>query len=225
MVWIFFYCFLFFIKLNNILANSCIEIDIYNSLYEIKNFNYTYEILDQTDQIYKNSDLDITFYVKDEIFFQNDKNYINDLISYTNNYADITLILVNIPTLETVRGISYVNSICSQYSIIVANIYDLSEKLIPYIIAHELGHILGAHHDDSYTNIMNSNINHGKIYFFSENSKNEMRLTEPCLLNEPKKYIYMSQEKLLDSFSQSNLSLNFFILCVYLVITIVIILF
>ncbi len=217
-----FYWFLFFTNLfHNNLANSYIEIDIYNSIYEkTKNINYTYEILDETDQIYKNSNLNITFYVKEEVFFQNDKNDINDLLYYRNNTSDITLILVNIPTLKNIRGLSYVNTICSENAIMIANIYNVPSTLISYIIAHELGHVFGAHHDESVDNIMNSNIVEKKNYLFTENSKNEMRLQESCLLYKPEKYTYMSREKLLVSSNQRNS--NFYILYITVVIVIII---
>jgi len=176
---------------------SYIEIDIYNSLVE--STNYTYQLLDQIDLIYKNSNLDITFFVKKEEYFQNQNDNIGNILSSTSNKADVTLILLNLTTTETVRGISYVNSICSEYSIMIANTYDISDKFLAYIIAHELGHIFGSNHDDKELNLMNSIIQRNKIYFFNEKNKNEMNFEVPCLYNIPQNYIYMSQENLVNS--------------------------
>lgn len=206
---------------------SYIEIDIYNSLInesesesKSKNqINYTYQILDRVDGIYQN--LDITFFVHKEEYFQIKNQSINNLLSNTQNQADVTLILVNLPTEEKVRGISYVNTICSEYAVMVANTYNIPENFVPYIIAHELGHIFGAHHstalDNSQDNIMNSVIIKDNFYFFTEKSKNEMNFEARCLHNIPQNYIYMSQEKLLNSSQKYNYKIifHFFILCLH----------
>lgn len=186
-----------FLFLTTESKTSYIEIDIYNSL--IESSNYTYQLLNQIDIIYKNSNLDIIFFVKKEEYFKNHNDNISNILSLSTNKADVTLILVNLPTIQTVRGISYVNSMCSEYSIMIANTYNLPENFVPYVIAHELGHIFGANHDDKELNIMNSIINQNKIYFFTEKNKNEMNFEVPCLYNIPQNYIYMSQENLVNS--------------------------
>ena len=108
------------------------------------------------------------------------------------------------------------NSLCSKYSIIVINYYNIKDNLIPYIISHELGHLYGAMHNDTNKNIMNSVIYPDYKYFFNQETKNTLDLNKECLINIPKEYLYKTQNLINNSSNIKN-NLTFFIIFILLI--------
>jgi len=173
------------------IASSNIETIIYKNI-DIDN-NFIYNNLEKTKLIYHNSNIDINFYIKNIYSIQLNFTNLDQIIENFNqkNYTDLTLLFLNIfDDYSTNKGISYLNSLCSKYSIIVINYYNIKDNLIPYVISHELAHSYGAIHDDSNKNIMNSVIYADYKYYFNKETKNTLNLNKKCLIDIPKEYLY-----------------------------------
>lgn len=198
-----------FLSLETIFCfKSNIETAIFTNIQNIDN-NYIFNILDKTNNIYTKSGLDIQFYVKNINFIVLNKTDISIIINdikNINNY-DFTLLLLYLENDVSTKGISYVNSICTYNSISIVNMYDIDDILIPYILAHELGHVYGAEHDNSNINIMNSIINYDHDYTFSSRSINSMNFERNCLLNYPENYIYKSNSTLISNSNRNKISM------------------
>ena len=204
------------ISISSISSISNLEINIYTN---IPYNNYIFNLLDDTALIYKKSNLNIDFFVKNiqNIELQSSYNDINVLIKSFYNSEDVTMILINTPNYTSIKGVSYVNSMCGEYAVMIINIYDTIYKTIPYVIAHELGHVYGANHNDYQRNIMNSVINNNEEYYFIDENIQEMNFNSECLFNIPENYIYISKNitSSAKKYNFSNLYLLTFILSIY----------
>jgi hypothetical protein len=209
-------CLTYFSSSNAFLFKSNIETLIYTD----QEPSYVYNLLDRTDYVYKKSGLDIQFYVEDIRNTENIKNIssfdIHKILrdnrgNKYNSDFDLTILLLNFEQNTSTKGVAYINRICTSFSVMIININNVNDEMVPYIIAHELGHLYGAIHDNTVVNIMNSELKGGNTYRFNENSKERMDLNRSCLFNIPQNYLYKTDDNLISGSNRIYFDNNVFV--------------
>ena len=122
-------------------------------------------------------------------------DYLPRIYELYDYHDDIDIIVMNqyfpISSLSPV-GVTYINTLCTSYSIMAMNIYGLDYNYYSYVIAHEIGHILGANHINDTHNIMNGILQPiDKNYIFDVNTIelfNSTLTKSFCSKNIPKNY-------------------------------------
>lgn len=137
---------------------------------------YFLDVIDKVNTIYFPYNITFTVVGIEEYNYKHNtlREYLDDLTSKKYNTSmntSINLLFVNQPSNDTVRGLAFLNTICTKYSNLVINANVVNKEMMPKIVAHEIGHILGASHTED-NSLMNSIIGGDTPSIFDKNSIN-----------------------------------------------------